>query len=128
MLRLFFLLAFFPSIAFAQTPPNYMIYASQAQCLQRSQQQCQALGCDGVNTIYWWACFNGPLKAGLVGPNAVPAGSYAMRVDASGSYGPTYQTPTSGGAFGLTTVEQGKLVTQAQIAPLLPAPIATAGQ
>lgn len=25
-------------------------------CQARSAAQCQALGCDGVHTVYWWSC------------------------------------------------------------------------
>jgi hypothetical protein len=118
-------LALLIGAAYAQgvaLPPSHLIHKDQATCLQRSKQQCQALGCDGVSTIYWWNCTTGPLQAGIVGPSAVPAGSYSMKVEKNGPYAATYSTPTSGGAVGLTTEEQKNLVTSTAIAPILPPP------
>jgi hypothetical protein len=114
------LLALIIGAASAQTPPSYLIYPDQATCLQRSQQMCAAMGCDGVLTKYWWDCTTGPLSSGLVGPNAVPAGSYAMRIESTGNFSIAASNQVSGGTQGLTTQEQGKLVTSTQIAPLLP--------
>lgn len=101
--------------------PTYLIYPNQAACLARSQAQCVALGCDGVNTQYWWDCATGPLKSGLVGPTAVTAGSYALRVQTTGPFAAVH--PVLG--VGLTIVEQGKVVTPAIIAPVLPTAAAT---
>ena len=118
------LLALIVSAAFGQTvtqPPSYLIFSSQALCLQRSQQMCVAMGCDGVHTKYWWDCAAGPLSNGLVGPNAVTAGSYAMRIEQSGRFSSAASNSVSGGTQGLAAQEQSKLVTSAQIAPVLPA-------
>ena len=80
--RLAFLAAFVVAsaalIASAQTN-TYLIFSSQALCQARAQAQCAALNCDGVQTRYWWSCV-GPLSAGLVGPNAVTSGSYALTI------------------------------------------------
>ncbi len=96
------------SPAIAQTTTAYLIFPTQAACLARSKQQCVINGCDGVKTVYWWSCA-GPLSAGLVGPSAVGAGSYALAVQ-----------PTPYDQTGLTTAETNKLVTPAQIAGVLP--------
>lgn len=90
---------------------GYLIYSSQALCLTRSQQMCTAMGCDGVNVIYWWDCSTA-LQSGTVGANAVTAGSFAMRID-SGQFGPTASNNVSGGTQGLTAQEQSSLVTPA---------------
>jgi len=107
LLALVFVL--FAATAQAQTA-NYLILSSRALCLARSQQQCQAMGCDGVHTIYWWDCSTGPLSAGMVGPTAVFSGSYAMAIMPSGPYS----------AVGLTASEQSKLATPSAVAPLEP--------
>jgi hypothetical protein len=111
-------LLLFIGVAHAQTAPTYLIFPNQAACLARSQAQCAALGCDGVNTIYWWDCSAGPLKSGLVGPTAVTAGSYAMRIESTGPF--TAIHPAK--AVGLTILEQSSLKTAAAIAPVLPPP------
>lgn len=107
----------------AQAQANqYLIFPSQAACLTRSAAMCQALGCDGVNVIWWWDCYTtGPLSAGLVGPTAVLAGSYAMKIEPSrAAFGATYANQKSGGVVGLSAAEQAALVSAAAIAPLLP--------
>lgn len=102
--------------------PSYLIFPTEAACLARSKQQCQALGCDGVLTKYWWSCI-GPLSAGLIGPAAVTAGSYAIQVQSNGPFGATTATQVSPTVVGLATAEQMRLVSQTAIAPLLPAAI-----
>jgi hypothetical protein len=96
--------------------PSYLIFPSQVQCMQRSQAQCQALGCDGVNTIFWWDCTTGPLSSGLVGARAVTAGSYAMRIESTGPFSAIH--PSKG--VGLTALEQTSLASPTAIAPVLP--------
>jgi hypothetical protein len=105
-------------LAFAQTAQaqSYLIYTTQAACLARSQAMCVAMGCDGVNTKYWWSCDTGPLKSGMVGPTAVFAGSYALRVDPSGPFSAVH--PAKG--VGLSASEQTNLKGAAVIAPVLP--------
>ena len=115
MLRL---LALFIGIAYAQaTSPSYLIYSTMPLCQTRSVAQCAALGCDGVNTVYWWDCSTGPLKSGLVGPNAVTSGSYAMMIQTSPSVFSAVH-PIRG--IGLTTSEINKLVSATAISPVLP--------
>lgn len=42
-----------PTLAFAQ---QYLPQPAMTDCQARSAAQCQALGCDGVHTVYWWSC------------------------------------------------------------------------
>jgi hypothetical protein len=114
------LIALFIGIAHAQTvnAQQYLIFANQPACQARAQQQCQALGCDGKQTIYWWDCSTGPLSAGTVGATAVAAGSYAMAIQPSGIY--SISDTTTKGSGTLTPSEQSSLVSAAAIAPVLP--------
>jgi hypothetical protein len=121
--RLIFLAAFFLGsaalIASAQTN-TYLIFSSQALCQARAQSQCSSLGCDGVQTRWWWSCV-GPLSAGLVGPNAVTSGSYALVVEPGTPFSATTTNAVAPSAVGLSSGEQGKLVTAAAISSVLPA-------
>lgn len=115
------LLTLLIGLATAQTavqPPSYIIYYSQSLCLQRSQQMCQAMGCDGIHTIYWWDC-NTALNAGTVGPTAVVSGSYAMRIDTGTRFAVTATNLVSNGIQGLNATEQSQLVTQSALMPLM---------
>lgn len=106
------------AMAQTATSPSYLIFPSLAACQARSQQMCQAMGCDGVHSIYWWACI--PLNAGTIGPTAVPAGSYAMRVEANGRFGVSSSNLVSNGTQGLTVQEQSQLNTATDVNPLIP--------
>ena len=106
--------------AVSSPSPSYLIYPNQAACLARSKTMCQAMKCDGVQTIYWWDCSTGPLSAGTVGATAVAAGSFAMRIEQSGTYSATTSNAVSGGTQGLSASEQLALVSATAIAPVLP--------
>jgi hypothetical protein len=99
---------------------TYLIYATQALAQARSQMQCAAVGCDGVKTVYWWNVI-GPTNAGTISATAVAAGSYALEVQPGGYFGATvsHVGPCAVGC-GLSTVEQGSLVTAAQLATVMP--------
>lgn len=112
-----FVLASAALIASAQTN-TYLIFSSQALCQARAQAQCAALNCDGVQTRYWWSCV-GPLSAGLVGPNAVTSGSYALTIQPGTPFDVTDSNKVSPTA-GLSSGEQSKLVTAAAISSVLP--------
>lgn len=116
MLKLF---ALFIGMAHSQAvgSPSYLIFPNQAACLTRSQQMCAAMGCDGVNTKFWWSCST-PLNAGTVGPTVVLAGSFAMRIEQSGPFGRTTSNSVSG-VQGLTTAEQSNLVSAIALVPLI---------
>jgi hypothetical protein len=79
----------------------------------RSQQQASALGCDGVQTRYWWAV------ASYVAPDAL--GNNAAVVIYPGT---PFDVTTANlkviNPVGLTAQEQAALQTAQQVAPLLP--------
>jgi hypothetical protein len=99
---------------------TYLIYATQALALARSQTQCGQVGCDGVKTVYWWNVI-GPTNAGTISATAIAAGSYAVEVQPGGYFGATvsHVGPCAVGC-GLSTVEQGSLVTAAQLVTVMP--------
>lgn len=43
-------------VAWPALAQQYLPQPDIATCLARSTAQCQALGCDGKQTVYWWAC------------------------------------------------------------------------
>lgn len=51
LLSLFLCVVAWPALA-----QQYLPQADMATCLARSAAQCQALGCDGKQTVYWWEC------------------------------------------------------------------------
>lgn len=93
------------SAAQAQT---YLPQPDMATCLARSQAQCQALGCDGVNTRYWWTCI--PLMDGTA----------AIEVRPGSPFDATTTNLIARTPVGLSGAEQGSLQTKEQIAPKLP--------
>jgi hypothetical protein len=99
---------------------TYLIYATQALAQARSKTQCTAVGCDGTKTVYWWNVI-GPTNAGTISATAIAAGSYALEVQPGGYFGATVSGvgPCAVGC-GLSTVEQGSLVTAAQLVTVLP--------
>jgi len=99
---------------------TYLIYATQALAQARSQTQCGQVGCDCVKTIYWWNVI-GPTNAGTISATAIAAGSYALEVQPGGYFGATvsHVGPCAVGC-GLSTVEQGSLVTAAQLVTVMP--------
>ena len=99
---------------------TYLIYATQALALARSQQQCATIGCDGVNTIWWWNVI-GPTNAGTISATAIAANSYAVEIQPNGRFAATTNQVTACAiGCGLTTVEQGALVTAAQLVTVMP--------
>lgn len=116
-------------IAAAQTvntADSYLVFSTQAAALARSQTQCTALKCDGVQTIYWWNVI-GPLNAGTAGSTAVAANSYAVEIQPSGPYGATTTTSKVAVPTGLSTSEQSSLVTGTALGPLAPGGTVTSG-
>lgn len=106
MLKLF---AFFISIAHAQVVNlnTYLVFPTPQQALARSQQQCQALGCDGTLTKYWWNVVT------------LTDGTGAVEIQPSGAFG---KTTTVGpcAVCGLTPAEQAALKTALQLGSLIP--------
>lgn len=87
MLAFAFLLL--PGVALAQTQTQqYLPQATIEAALARSATQCTAMGCDGINTKYWWQAIT------------LQNGTAAVVIEASGPYGPA----------GLTAAEQAALV------------------
>lgn len=103
----------------AAAQESYLVYPTQSACQARSQQECVALGCDGVQTQFWWLC-TGPFSAGVVGITVIAAGSYGLTIDVSGPFGVTATTKTVATPTGLSAAEQLQLLTAAQLAALLP--------
>lgn len=112
-------LAAVATAAVAQPSEEYLVFSNQAQCQARAQQQCQALHCDGVFTVFWWNC-TGPMSGGQVGVTIITAGSYALQIDAAGPFGVTTSTTIVTSQTGLSALEQAALLTQAQLSTLLP--------
>lgn len=77
-------------------------------CLARSQAQCQALGCDGVVTKYWWTCI--PLTDGTA----------AIEVRPGTPFDATTMNAVAKSPTGLSGTEQGALQTKEQIDAKLP--------
>lgn len=92
---------FFPALVSAQ---QYLPQIDLTTCRQRSAQQCQALGCDGRKTIYWWDCA------------ALTDGAAAVVID------PTRQdfAAVHPKGMGLTAAEQAALQTRTQLGTKLP--------
>lgn len=124
MLRLALALSLLPSLAIAAglklpvaqpqqqdapaLPPSYFVMADMASALARSQQQCQALGCDGVKTRYWWSV------------QPLIDGTAALVIDQSGPGAATTTSAKAPQPTGLSPAEQSSLQSAAAIAPLLP--------
>lgn len=89
-------------------PPSYLVMPDQASALARSQQQCQALGCDGVKTRYWW------------GVQPLSDGTAALVIDQAGASAATTTSAKAPQPTGLSAAEQSFLQSAAAIAPLLP--------
>lgn len=80
---------------------SYLVEPSLSDAQARSQQQCLARGCDGVQTVYWWRAIT------------LTNGQGALVIAPSGDYGPA----------GLTASESAALQAASQIGSLLaPAP------
>ena len=110
-------------ITHAQQANTYLIFSSQALCQARAHTQAAALNYPQLNSgdatpANWWTC-TGPLSAGLVGPNAVTSGSYALTIQPGTPFDVTDSNKVSPTA-GLSSGEQSKLVTAAAISSVLP--------
>jgi len=123
MLNLFiFLLALTPAAALGQT---YLVEPSQAACLARSATQCTALGCDGVQTKYWWAC-QVLATATATGGSSGSGGTTAIQIAPGDRYfdvtttNAKVATPT-----GLSSAEQAAVQTVTQLGTALPYIVAT---
>ena len=126
--RLTFLAAFVLGsaalITHAQQANTYLIFSSQALCQARAHTQAVALNYPQLNSgdatpANWWTC-TGPLSAGLVGPNAVTSGSYALTIQPGTAFDVTGTNKVVSSAVGLSSGDQAKLVTAAQISSVLP--------
>lgn len=126
-----FVLAFvlWPSLAFAQ---QYLPQPAMTDCQTRSAAQCQALSCDGVHTIYWWACQSltaadgsGNTAAIVTTPGdpyydaTTPHTSLVKNIGSPGFH--VAMVPT-----GLNAPEQATVVSRAQMGTLLSDIIASA--
>jgi len=101
------------------TANTYLLFATLTLAQTRSQSQCTTLGCDGTKTKYWWNII-GPTNAGTIGATAVTANSYAVEIQGSGAFGMTTKVGPCAVGCGLSTAEQGQLVTAAQVASVMP--------
>ena len=117
MLRWLLLFLLAPSLASAQ---SYLIEPSLAQCQARSAQQCTALGCDGVQTKYWWSCqvFASPTVTG--GASGAGGTSGLTIIPGDGWYDVTTTNSVAKSPTGLTPQEQAAIQTQAQLGTALP--------
>ena len=97
--------------AFAQSADSsFLGEPDLAAANARSAAQCNALGCDGVRSVYWWPVWPvWPLSDGTA----------AVEILASAPYGAS--ATTLKGTAGLSTAERAALVPYSTIAPLLPA-------
>jgi hypothetical protein len=86
---------------------SYLVEPTLTAAKARSQQQCAALGCDGVRTIYWWPVV------------ALTDGTAAVVIQASGPY--SAKLTLGARTTGLTDAEIAALQTAAQLGALLPA-------
>ena len=110
MLKWIFIL--FSTAAFAQqtsTNNKFLSLGSVAACCTRSQQQCAALHCDGVNTKYWWSCQVSPDNTSAI-----------VTVPGDANFDVTTSNQVSGGTVGLSTTEQGNQQTETQMGVKLP--------
>jgi hypothetical protein len=100
----------FPSAYIARRQPveplSYLVEPTVVAAQARSQQQCAALGCDGVHSIYWWAVVS------------LTDGTAAVVIEASGPY--SASTTVASKTGGLTAAEIVQLKTAVQLGPLLP--------
>ncbi len=102
-----------------QSANSYLIFTTQALALARSQAMCATVKCDGVKTVYWWNVI-GPTNAGSISGTAVTANSYAIEIQGSGFYGKVTNVGACAVGCGLSTAEQGSLVTAAQLVTVMP--------
>ena len=68
---------------------SYLVQSSVALAQAKSAAAC--VGCDGVQTVYWWPVVGGAAHLGGVVPPA--ALSAALDIASSGSYGPALLSP-----------------------------------
>lgn len=87
----------------------YLVLPDMPTALARSQTQCQALGCDGVFTKYWWNVIQ--LTDGTAAVEIHPNGVFGKTIGGIG--------PCAVGC-GLTPAEQAALKTAAQLGSLIP--------
>ena len=90
-----------------QATSSYLVESSLTAARARSAAQCTALGCDGVDTKYWWSVY------------ALTDGTAVVEIEPAGPYGASFTS--SKGSGSLTTAEQAVLVPYSTIQPLLPA-------
>lgn len=111
MLRLAFFLTLIATPALAQSA-EYLIEPDQATCLARSAQQCAALGCDGIHSVYWWPCVS------------LSDGTYAIQTTPGTPYGATTSNAVDQTPVGLSAAEQANLVTDVQLSAVVPQTVA----
>ena len=105
-------------LPFSVAAQSYLPQPSLATCLARSAAQCQALGCDGVNTVYWWPCqvLTAPMS-GNTSAIVVQPGDPAFGVTTTNNVA---KSPT-----GLSPTEQSALKTRTAMGTALPDIVAT---
>lgn len=92
---------------------KYLVFATLAAAQARSQQQCQALGCDGVQTVFWWSVI--PLTGGGGAIQIRPGDPCFDKIYAVGC-----GHAGSGAGTGMTTTEQSALAPATSVALPLP--------
>lgn len=105
---------------------QYLPQPAMTDCQARSAAQCQALGCDGVHTTYWWACQSLTAADGSGNTAAIittPGDPYydattphAVLVKNIGQ--PGFHVAVA--ATGLSAAEQAQIKTPTQLGTLLP--------
>jgi hypothetical protein len=104
-------LVLFPSVAFAQavqTSTTYLVLPTLQGAQARSQTQCAEVGCDGVQTIYWWEV------------DALTDGTAAIAIQPSGPYGKMAVAKACAAGCGLSPSEIAATVSAASLGGLLP--------
>lgn len=92
---------------------KYLVFPTLAAAQARSQQQCAALGCDGVRTVFWW-----PVIALTGGGGAVQIRPGDPCFDKTYTAG--CGSAGSGPGTGMTTTEQSALAPATSVALPLP--------
>jgi hypothetical protein len=84
-MRWIVLLGLLPLPALAQAPTDSLLPEPTLAAAQvRSSEECKAMGCDGVTTVFWW---------GVIDLPGCSAGEFWIDVQESGDYGPGGLTP-----------------------------------
>lgn len=123
MLKFIFVLVLWPSLVFAQ---QYLPQSTMTDCQTRSAAQCQALGCDGVHTVYWWSCQSLTAADGSGNTAAIVTTPGDPYYDATTPHQVLVKNIGQPGfhvaivATGLSSTEQAQIKTPNQMGALLP--------